>query len=214
MTRQTLVDEGLTGLLTCVYVEDMENIVITRKEAQAQGLKRYYTGKPCKHGHVAERFLSTRTCVTCHRQGGASEKGKETRRNYFKNNDEARAKKNAQCRAGFAKLWANPEYKAKKLIENRALNKKWTKENPDKSYAKTVKRRARYYGDITLLNDEEYTRLVAIYKEMQRLNKEAGCVAYHVDHIHPLSKGGTHHPDNLQILTVKENCSKGAKLVA
>jgi hypothetical protein len=30
--------------------------IIGRDEARALGLKRYFTGKPCKHGHVAERY--------------------------------------------------------------------------------------------------------------------------------------------------------------
>jgi hypothetical protein len=40
--------------------------IITRAEAIQRGLKRYFTGKPCKHGHIAERLL-TRTCVECGR---------------------------------------------------------------------------------------------------------------------------------------------------
>jgi hypothetical protein len=40
--------------------------VISRKEAKERGLKRYFTGKPCKHGHVAERFIN-RICVECSR---------------------------------------------------------------------------------------------------------------------------------------------------
>jgi hypothetical protein len=39
--------------------------LISRIEAKAQGLKRYFTGKPCKRGHVAERYVSTPTCVVC-----------------------------------------------------------------------------------------------------------------------------------------------------
>ena len=35
---------------------------------------------------------------------------------------------------------------------------------------------------------------------------------YEVDHIIPLSKGGLHHEDNLQYLTVAENRSKGNKV--
>jgi hypothetical protein len=35
---------------------------------------------------------------------------------------------------------------------------------------------------------------------------------YEVDHIVPLSKGGLHHEDNLQYLTVSENRQKGNKL--
>jgi len=39
--------------------------IITRKEARARGLKRYFTGKLCKHGHVAERLVSVRNCLEC-----------------------------------------------------------------------------------------------------------------------------------------------------
>jgi hypothetical protein len=39
--------------------------IITRKEAQALGLKRFFTGKPCKHGHVCERHVCDRICVDC-----------------------------------------------------------------------------------------------------------------------------------------------------
>lgn len=38
--------------------------IISRKEAKAKGLKRYYTGKPCKHGHVSERYIGG-PCVSC-----------------------------------------------------------------------------------------------------------------------------------------------------
>lgn len=39
--------------------------IITRKEAKEQGLKRYFTGKPCKHGHVSERRTITGYCEEC-----------------------------------------------------------------------------------------------------------------------------------------------------
>lgn len=38
--------------------------IISRKEAAARGLKRYFSGKPCPHGHLAERFVS-HGCVEC-----------------------------------------------------------------------------------------------------------------------------------------------------
>jgi hypothetical protein len=40
---------------------------ISRAEAKAKGLKRYFTGKPCKHGHVAERYIAGR-CIECYRR--------------------------------------------------------------------------------------------------------------------------------------------------
>jgi len=39
--------------------------VISRKQAKEQGLTRYFTGDPCKHGHIAERMVSNHTCVIC-----------------------------------------------------------------------------------------------------------------------------------------------------
>jgi hypothetical protein len=38
--------------------------VISCKEAKAKGLARYFTGKPCKRGHIAERFIAG-GCVEC-----------------------------------------------------------------------------------------------------------------------------------------------------
>ena len=41
--------------------------IITRAEAQAQGLKTYSTGRPCKYGHESDRYSSTGICVACTR---------------------------------------------------------------------------------------------------------------------------------------------------
>ena len=45
------------------------------------------------------------------------------------------------------------------------------------------------------------------------MNKEAGEILFHVDHIVPVSKGGKHHPSNLRIITAFENLSKKGKLL-
>lgn len=41
--------------------------ILTRQHAIARGHKRYFTGIPCKYGHVSERFVSNRKCIACHR---------------------------------------------------------------------------------------------------------------------------------------------------
>ena len=53
--------------------------IITRDGARALGLKRYFTGKPCTHGHVAERWMSGGKCTVCRREWRAAnlEKVKE-----------------------------------------------------------------------------------------------------------------------------------------
>ena len=76
-------------------------------------------------------------------------------------------------------------------------------------YTSNAKRRAWFKNELT---GQELGDIKAIYIERDRLNAEAGFIAYHVDHIHPIAKGGAHHPDNLQILSAEENIRKGAKL--
>jgi hypothetical protein len=39
--------------------------IISRKEAKAQGLKRFFTGRACKRGHVSERFVANNMCAGC-----------------------------------------------------------------------------------------------------------------------------------------------------
>lgn len=36
------------------------------KQARARGLNRYFTGEPCVKGHISQRIVSSRHCVTCH----------------------------------------------------------------------------------------------------------------------------------------------------
>jgi hypothetical protein len=39
--------------------------VITRQEALKNNIRRYFTGKPCKREHIAERNTSSGTCSEC-----------------------------------------------------------------------------------------------------------------------------------------------------
>lgn len=40
---------------------------ISRAQAKEDGKKQYFTGYPCKYGHVAARFVNKNTCVECSR---------------------------------------------------------------------------------------------------------------------------------------------------
>jgi hypothetical protein len=42
--------------------------ILSRNEAIALGLKRYFTGEPCNHGHIAERNVQSRRCQECARE--------------------------------------------------------------------------------------------------------------------------------------------------
>jgi hypothetical protein len=41
--------------------------IITRYEAKKRGLAHYFTGKPCPHGHLAERSVTYKECMECSR---------------------------------------------------------------------------------------------------------------------------------------------------
>lgn len=43
----------------------MANEYISRAEAKAKGLSRYWTGLECKFGHIAERGTANGVCITC-----------------------------------------------------------------------------------------------------------------------------------------------------
>ena len=45
--------------------------LITCKQAHEQGLIHYFTGKPCKNGHIAPRHVANRTCMECAKNDSA-----------------------------------------------------------------------------------------------------------------------------------------------
>ena len=47
--------------------------IITRAEAERRGLNRYFTGEPCRYGHVCERYVKREWCVECARAGNKPE---------------------------------------------------------------------------------------------------------------------------------------------
>jgi len=103
----------------------MELEVISKAQARAAGLKRYYSGKPCPHGHTVERLVSNGQCIACQnaRHSVSSKKNKERV-----------LAGNARWRA------ANPEkVKAQKAADyarhkerRRAANEAWSRANPEK----------------------------------------------------------------------------------
>ena len=54
----------------------------TKAEARAMGLKKYFTGRPCKRGHLAERYVSDPNCIECLRLH--DQNTREQRREYLR----------------------------------------------------------------------------------------------------------------------------------
>ena len=90
--------------------------IISRKDAKALGLKRYFTGKPCKYGHVAQRFADNKSCVECVKRYTKKRDSTPRRREYDRKRKlrwakENPEKHNARCAARrAAKLQRTPAW--------------------------------------------------------------------------------------------------------
>ena len=80
--------------------------IISRKEAKEQGLNRYFTGKPCKHGHVAERLVANRTCAECFRR--STQAWREANPEKVKGYSRAWAKANREKSRENSQAWRCP----------------------------------------------------------------------------------------------------------
>lgn len=96
ISNKAVVTWGYKPLLTnktyLRYV--MADIIISRKDALNQGLKSFFTGEPCNHGHIAARYLSG-LCKECARNYTNSwrKKNKEKQRLISKLTNERRKDK-------------------------------------------------------------------------------------------------------------------------
>jgi Recombination endonuclease VII len=106
-------------VIAALYVEtDGARQIITRVDAKAAGLTRYFTGKPCKHGHVSDRDVSSHTCGECLRikQAEWVKANPEKRREA----DRKHRAKNAAHIAETKKIW-----KAANRDKHGVSNRKW-----------------------------------------------------------------------------------------
>jgi hypothetical protein len=183
----------------------------TRKEAQQQGATHYFTGVPCKHGHIALRLVKG-SCVECRKLEWTE--SNERRKEYFKTSEAAKAAKrryyerNKELVAARAKL---------RPVEDRRKHRAaYKKANPE-LYRVLVNTRRRRNRQATpkWVSAEERAQIRALYAEAQRLTKTLG-IPYEVDHVYPLISDqvcGLHLLANLQIIPKAENLKKSNQLI-
>jgi 5-methylcytosine-specific restriction endonuclease McrA len=191
------------------------NLPKTRKEAQAFGAKYYFTGEPCKHGHVAPRKTKG-ACVECLKVEWAQ--AQEKRAEYFANYNRSEAGQAAKQRyyeknkdAVKARAQARPD------ADKRLYQQKYQKANPDLYKSNTSFRRRRF-RDATpkWLTPEQKLEIKLKYRLAIELSRRTG-VRHAVDHIVPLqgdSVCGLHVPWNLEVITQVDNLKKSNKLLA
>ena len=91
--------------------------LITREEAIAQGLSHYFTGKPCRNGHVSVRGVKKWNCLECDRNHKAAERVRDPER--VRANERKTAAKHKDKKLQSTRDWrkANPEYTSLKSKE-------------------------------------------------------------------------------------------------
>lgn len=74
----------------------------------------YFTGAPCKHGHIAERWVANRSCAECMRQRQRSD-GHRQRVAYRRVTEpEFAERERARHKAEYENLRTNPDWMAKR----------------------------------------------------------------------------------------------------
>jgi hypothetical protein len=177
----------------------------TRSEAKATGATHYFTGMPCKRGHVASR-LTKGTCTVCRKEDWVIE---NERRKLLPKSDAAKA-------AGRRYYLRNTELvkaraQARPAVEKRKHKRKYKKKNPE-IYRVLVNSRRRRLKDACPLwiTADDKRRIREMYAGAALFTKNTG-VKYEVDHIIPINSDdvcGLHVPWNLQVLTKSENGHK------
>ena len=88
------------------------------------------------------------------------------------------------------------------------MKKDWRLRNLDRAREGAMRYVTRKRAQTPELTDEEKARVEHVYWMALDCSAVSG-ETYHVDHIHPVSKGGQHHPDNIQVMHWQDNLRKG-----
>lgn len=114
-------------------LEEKSMEIISKKDAKNKELKRYFTGKSCKNGHIAERMVTNGDCVECKRLATKRnyEKNKANRAAYYQRNREKLIKKQQERdakRKDEIKAYQQ-QYREEHREENKAYQKEYYADN-------------------------------------------------------------------------------------
>lgn len=166
---------------------------VNRQKAIDEGKKTYLGSTACKHCGSYEKYVSSYGCYPCNHKKGVEKLLAGACDGYMTKE----------------KWAANRERRREDIRENQ---KKYRQTEGGKAVGakSAATRRAKKKNQTPDLTQEQVGRILNLYQECAKLTASTG-IPHEVDHIVPICKGGLHHPDNLQILTMEENRKKGGK---
>lgn len=178
--------------------EQLEAMPRSFSEARSLGVRKYYTGRPCLRGHVADRLTSTQQCCECDRERYRRKSHEEYTR----------------------QLEINRQWYANNRERHIANTTRWSKDNLDKTRKAwrecTRRRRAQKLRSPDSFTESQFDALKARYQfrclacgrhESELKNP------LQPDHIVPLSRGGMDGIDNIQPLCKPCNQHKLARTI-
>lgn len=216
--------------------------IISRAEAKAQGLKYYFTGKPCKRGLVAIRLVSSshcqcRACKEDKRVADANrrkvdptnrERDKEKQKKY---RDKKRDIINAKRRERYKE---NPQHYRNLRIQYSSRNRdvllqrqrENRAKNPDRQKEYRVKYREKHNTLVAKRRAEQRQAIPTWFSEFDEFafqqayelaaeRKQETGIIWHVDHMIPLRARkccGLHCADNIQVIPAVMNLDKNNKM--
>lgn len=192
---------------------DTTNLPKTRAEAKATGAKYYFTGEPCKHGHIAPRKVKG-SCVDCLRAEWQA--AAETRAEYFRAYNKREDVKDRKHEW----YWENREQVIQAAAAQPAHIKQtyrnaWKENNKVQVRADTKARRRKHRkATPPWISRKQKSEIRQLYQIAITMTQTTG-EQYVVDHIYPLRSEivcGLHVPWNLRVITQAENLKKSNSL--
>jgi hypothetical protein len=160
-----------------------------RKEAIGLGLSHYDTGRPCKHGHFAQRRVNDRVCMACDRVS--------KKKDAVENTEHHRAKKQASY------------YRTRE--HHLAQKRVYRQQNKGRINALATARKQYVKQRTPKWADKTGAWLLKEAYQLAEIRTKMTGIAWHVDHIIPLqgkNVSGLHIIDNVQVILGIDNIRK------
>ena len=215
--------------------------IVSRKEAQMQGLPKYFTGLKCRRGHVSERYVAGACCeCVSERKKEMYQERKDAVLAYMKVQGAIYRAANPEKRAENSRRWkqnnyehqlelerarrfANPEasrarsrahyyrHRERELLRQKV----WRMANRGVTNAFTAKRKADLLQRTPVwLSTDDLWLLQEAYA-LARVRTDLFGFPWHVDHVIPLrgkKVSGLHVPNNVQVIPAMDNLRKGNRM--
>lgn len=181
------------------------------REAREHDVSRYFTGKPCKRGHIAERIFPNGNCIECNKLAHQRhyDKSPERRKEQWRRSHQRHALYYQQYKMKHRDRdrTLNLEQRRRYYANNRSKALRWAK-------AAKKRRRARKHNVLSTFTPSDWrtlcSRSMHCHWCKRPFNKQRRPTH---DHVIPLSKGGTDTLQNSCCACRSCNVKKQAKLV-